>query len=71
MKKAARFDWVTSATGNIERIIAELCKDIEATVSDIEGVKNSVAVQMEAAQKVEEIISSYKELAPSTEYWKN
>ena len=56
----------TSATGNIERIIAELCKDIEATVSDIEGVKNSVAVQMEAAQKVEEIISSYKELAGQT-----
>ncbi len=52
-----------SATGNIEKIMEQLCKDIEVTVSDIEGVKNSVTVQMEAAQKVEEIFVSYKELA--------
>lgn len=56
----------TSATGNIEKIIVELCRDIEATVSDIEKVKSSMAVQMEAAQKVEEVFGSYKELAGQT-----
>lgn len=56
----------TSATGNIEKIIAQLCKDIEATVNEIEKVKSSMTVQMGAAQKVEEIFSRYKELAGQT-----
>lgn len=56
----------TLATGNIEKIIVELCKDIKETVSDIEEVKNSMEVQMEAAEKVEEIFGSYKELAGQT-----
>lgn len=56
----------TSATGNIEKIIAELCKEIETTVFDIEKVKNSMVVQMEAAQKVEEIFGNYQELAGRT-----
>lgn len=56
----------TSATGNIEKIIAELCKEIETTVFDIEKVKNSMIVQMKAAQKVEEIFGSYRELAGRT-----
>lgn len=56
----------TSATGNIEKIIVQLCRDIEATVAEIEKVKSSMAVQMEAAQKVEEIFSRYKELAGQT-----
>lgn len=56
----------TSATGNIEKIIAELCKEIETTVFDIEKVKSSMMVQMEAAQKVEEIFGSYQEMAGRT-----
>ena len=56
----------TLATGNIEKIIVELCRDIKETVSDIKEVKNSMEVQMEAAQKVEEIFGSYKELAGRT-----
>lgn len=56
----------SSATGNIEKIIVELCKDIEETVADIEKVKSSMSVQMEAAQKVEEIFGGYKELAGQT-----
>lgn len=56
----------TSATGNIEKIIVQLCKDIEATVNEIEKVKSSMTVQMGAAQKVEEIFSRYKELAGQT-----
>ncbi len=56
----------TQATGNIEEIIAELCRDIKETVSDIEDVKSSMEAQMEAAQKVEEIFGSYKELAGQT-----
>lgn len=56
----------TSATGKIEKIIAELCREIETTVLDIEKVKDSMAVQMEAAQKVEEIFGSYQEMAGQT-----
>ena len=56
----------TSATRNIGKIIVELCKEIETTVFDIEKVKNSMVVQMKAAQKVEEIFESYKELAGQT-----
>lgn len=56
----------TSVTRNIGKIIVELCKEIETTVFDIEKVKNSMVVQMKAAQKVEEIFESYKELACQT-----
>ena len=56
----------TSVTRNIGKIIVELCKEIETTVFDIEKVKNSMVVQMKAAQKVEEIFESYKELAGQT-----
>lgn len=56
----------TAATGNIEKIIGELCKDIDKTVSDIEEVKSSMTVQMDAVQKVGEIFDSYKELAGRT-----
>lgn len=56
----------TQATGNIEKIIAELCKDIDETVSDIEKVKSSMMVSIEAADKVEKTFGSYKELAEET-----
>ena len=55
-----------AAAGSIEKIIAELCRDIKETVSDIEEVKNSMETQMEAARKVEEIFDRYKELAGQT-----
>lgn len=56
----------TSATENIEKIIVELCKDIEEAVSNIEEVKGSMAVQMEAVQKVKEIIDIFRKLAGQT-----
>ncbi|MDE7246426.1 MAG: methyl-accepting chemotaxis protein [Lachnospiraceae bacterium] len=56
----------TSATRDIEEIIEELCNDINATVSDIEEVKNAMAAQMEATQKVKTIFHDFKELAEKT-----
>ena len=54
------------ATANIERIIRELCSDIEDTVSNIEEVKKAMAVQTQAAKKVEEIFNIFKDLAGQT-----
>lgn len=51
------------ATANIERIIGELCSDIGETVSNIEDVKKTMAVQQQAAKKVEEIFHVFTGLA--------
>ena len=56
----------TAATGNIERIIGELCSDIEDTVSNIEEVKNAVAAQILATQTVKKIFLDFKKLAEQT-----
>ena len=56
----------TSATEDIEKIIVELCKDIEEIVSNIESVKKAVTTQMQATRKVEDIFSDFKELAGET-----
>lgn len=56
----------TVATEDIEKIIVELCKNIEEIVSNIENVKKAVTTQMQATKKVENIFSDFKELAGET-----
>lgn len=56
----------TSATANIERIIEELCRDIENAVSNIEEVKEAMAAQIQATQKVKKIFHDFKKLAEQT-----
>lgn len=56
----------TVATEDIEKIIVELCKNINEIVDNIEDVKRAVTTQMQATQKVENIFSDFKELADDT-----
>lgn len=56
----------TVATEDIEKIIVELCKNINEIVDNIEDVKKAVTTQMQATQKVENIFSDFKELADDT-----
>ena len=56
----------TVATEDIEKIIVELCKNIEEIVSNIENVKKAVTMQMDATKKVEDIFSDFKDLADDT-----
>ena len=56
----------TVATEDIEKIIVELCKNIEEIVSNIENVKKAVTMQMDATKKVEDIFSDFKDLAGDT-----
>ncbi|MDE6608737.1 MAG: methyl-accepting chemotaxis protein [Lachnospiraceae bacterium] len=56
----------TSATAHIEKIIEELCSDIEDTVSNIEEVKKAMAAQIQATQKVKKIFHDFKALAEQT-----
>lgn len=56
----------TTATKNIEKIIEELCGDIEDAVANIEEVKSATAEQIQATQKVKEIFHDFKELAEQT-----
>lgn len=55
-----------NATANIEKIIGELYRDIGETVSNIEDVKKAMAVQLQAAKKVEEVFHIFTELAGQT-----
>lgn len=56
----------TSATTNIEKIIEELCSDIEETVFNVEEVKKAVTAQIQATQKVKKIFHDFKKLAEQT-----
>lgn len=56
----------TSATGNIEKIIEELCDDIGDAVANIEEVKNAMTAQIQATQNVKVIFHDFKELAEQT-----
>ncbi len=56
----------TVATEDIEKIIVELCKNIDEIVSNIEDVKGAVTTQMQATKKVENFFSDFKELADDT-----
>ena len=53
-------------TEHIERIIQELCGDIELTVSNIEDVKKAVNNQVAAVQQVEDIFRGFSNLADQT-----
>ena len=56
----------TSATTNIEKIIEELCSDIEETVFNVEEVKKAVTAQIQATQKVKKIFHDFRKLAEQT-----
>lgn len=56
----------TVATEDIEKIIVELCKNINEIVVNIENVKEAVTTQMQATKKVENIFGDFKELAGET-----
>ncbi len=56
----------TSATTNIEKIIEELCSDIEDTVFNVEEVKKAVTAQIQATQKVKKIFHDFRKLAEQT-----
>lgn len=56
----------TSATTNIETIIAELCSDIRDTVSNVEEVKKAMTAQLQATQNVKKIFHDFKTLAEQT-----
>ena len=56
----------TSATTNIEKIIEELCNDIEETVFNVEEVKKAVTAQIQATQKVKKIFHDFRKLAEQT-----
>ena len=58
----------TAATADIENIIAELCKDIAQTVSNIEEIKNGIHGQAQTVDRVQETFADFSELAEQTRY---
>ena len=56
----------TAATEDIERMILELCQEVEDTVAQIESIKNGVEGQTEAIGIVQETFQDFKTLAEKT-----
>lgn len=56
----------SSATADIEKIIAELCGDISDTVKNIEAIRTGVDGQTQAVDKVQETFTDFRILAEKT-----
>lgn len=56
----------SSATADIEKIIAELCRDISDTVEDIEAIRTGMDGQTQAVEKVQETFTDFRMLAEKT-----
>ncbi len=56
----------TAATADIEKIIAELCRDISDTVENIEAIRTGVDGQTQAVDKVQKTFSDFRMLAEKT-----
>lgn len=56
----------SSATADIEKIIAELCKDISDAVANIETARAGMDGQIQAVDKVQETFENFRVLADKT-----
>lgn len=56
----------TSAASDIEKIIFELCGDISNTVENIDAIRMGMSEQTQAAEKVQETFSNFRNLAEKT-----
>lgn len=56
----------SAATADIEKIIAELCRDISDTVANIESVRAGADGQTQAVDKVQETFADFRALAEKT-----
>lgn len=56
----------SAATSDIEKIIAELCKDISDTVDNIEAIRSGADEQTQAVRRVQETFTDFRMLAEKT-----
>ena len=56
----------TIATADIEKIIADLCKDISDTVVNIEMIRNNIEGQTDVVDKVQNTFSDFRMMAVKT-----